>query len=182
MSGNAEKTGFVVPIYRFNILLDYIKNNNETNIVIPKPILYFDSQNIIQDELRNYIFKDEYNRFRRYIKNKIGVRISLINPDYYYSKKLKSDLIILSINSNDIDNLGNIKFNFYPEKISINELGLWFTPGNELVFELFDPNTKNITFEKIYLNDLPKHIRINEKNFFFVGTTLSKINHFIGKK
>ena len=51
----AEKTGFVVPIYRFIKAFDITKKDNK-NFVLKKPIIYFDYQKLIQDELRDILY------------------------------------------------------------------------------------------------------------------------------
>jgi len=149
LSGNVEKTGYVVPIYRFIILQKYLDNNKITDIVIAKPNLYFDFQSIIQDELRQFLFAKHPDE--KLIKSKIGVRFTLINSNYYFSKQIKPNDIVTSINSIPVDNLGNIKFDFYPEKISINEIGLWFTYGDELNFEIYNGDTGAVSTNKIVL-------------------------------
>jgi serine protease Do len=73
MVGDAEKTGFVVPYYRFKIL--YEKITEYKNIIINKPVLYFDYQKIIQNELINELYQRQTN----YIDKQIGVRITFIN-------------------------------------------------------------------------------------------------------
>ena len=57
LTGDAEKTGFVVPIYRFVILKEQMVNDN--SVVIHKPLFNFDYQKIIQKELKENIFRDD---------------------------------------------------------------------------------------------------------------------------
>jgi 3-deoxy-D-manno-octulosonic-acid transferase len=52
--------------------------------------------------------------------------------NYFQILENKVNELLISIGSIPVDNLGNIKFDFYPEKISINDIGLWFVEGNEL--------------------------------------------------
>ncbi len=146
MTGDAEKTGFVVPIYRFIINQSML----ESNIVVNKPVLYLDYQNIIQDELRQKLFEGVSNG-EKYIKEQIGIRISMLNKKYYLNKHLKVNDVILSINCNTIDYNGYIKWDFYPEKIPFDDLGLWFIQNDVLRFEVLDTTTKEIRFENIKL-------------------------------
>ena len=128
ITGNAEKTGFCIPVYRFLILKNYIEKYNITDIVINKPIWDFDYQTIKQPELAKLL----YNNNLEYIKKKIGIRISAINKLSYLYKYLQENDIIISINNRTIDSNGFIKFDFYPDKISIKDVHLWFTPNHKL--------------------------------------------------
>lgn len=134
----SDSAGFVVPIYRF-IILQKILNND---MIVKKPLLYFDYQKILQDELKQHLNLNN---------NLTGVIISLINPNYYYSNILKENEVILSINSKNVSDMGYIKFDFYPERININDIGLWFVPGDKLTFELYNPSTKKIKMKTITL-------------------------------
>jgi S1-C subfamily serine protease len=141
LKGDSEKTGFVVPIYRYDIL----KNKLENKIVVNKPCLYFDFQKLTQDKLRSNLFKSKIDE----IDNKHGVRISSINSKYYYAQYIKSNDIILAVNNKPIDYNGYVKFDFYPEKIPIDDIGLWFVEGDTVTIKIFDTNTltiNNISF------------------------------------
>ena len=59
MTGDAEGTSYVVPIYRFIILQKYIEQTKTTEIVIKKPKLLFDFQKLIQDKLRKILIKNQ---------------------------------------------------------------------------------------------------------------------------
>ena len=129
--GSADKTGFTVPIYRF------INENNK--LVIRKPLLYFDYQELLQDKLKNQL------------KVTNGVRITMINTKYYISKYIKEGDIILSINNNMVGNNGYIKFDFFPERILIEDIGKWFKEGDILDFKMYSNEMKNIVNIKIKL-------------------------------
>ena len=150
-TGDAEKTGYAIPIYRFiSIWHDY------QNIIIRRPLLLFDYQEIIQDEFKNNIFGNTRNN---------GVKVTLINKNYYLSNIIKEGDILVSINNINIDSSGNIKLNFYPERISIQEIGLWFKENDELTFGILDTKTKEvinkvfklqiINTNLLYYNNLP---------------------------
>lgn len=154
MTGSIEKTGYVVPIYRF-IILQKLESIN-SQIVIKKPCIYWDFQCIIQDKLREFLF--EKHPDAKLLKENIGVRFTLINPNYYLASHIKVNEILLGINSNPVDNLGNIKFDFYPEKISINDIGLWFVEGDELEFQIYNPENNIQRTEKIKMQILKTNL------------------------
>lgn len=131
MKGNVDKTGFVVPIYRFINTFD--------KLVIRKPMIYLDYQQLLQDELKE--------KFK--VKN--GVRVTMINMKYYISKYIKEGDIILSINNNKVSNNGYIKFDFFPEKILLEDIGKWFKEDDVLDFEIYSKEISNITNIKIKL-------------------------------
>lgn len=148
MVGSAEGTGFVVPIYRF-IILKKLIDTMKSPIVIRKPRFMYEFQKLIQDKLRNNIFRDP--KLKKYIDNKSGVLVTRVNPSYYVNKYLKAGEIILSINSKTVDLYGTIKFDFYPEKIPLNEICLWFIPGERITMEILNPETQEIRTENITL-------------------------------
>lgn len=137
MAGRAEGTGYVVPIYRFMILKEMIKTKD---IVICKPLLLFDFQKLIQDNMKERLFKNHTTLQ----KNNTGVRITRLNSKYYLNKYFKMTDVIISINSKQVDIFGTIKFDFYPEKIPLKELGLWFVVGDIITVELLDTSTQEI--------------------------------------
>jgi len=156
----AEKTGFVVPIYRFLKSFDLTKKDVE-NFVIKKPIIYFDYQKLIQDELRDILYDGielPYN------KKEVGVRISIINKNFYINKYLKEGDILVSINSCPISYEGQIKFDFYPEKIPIEDMGLWFNPGDKIIIEYVD--IKERKFKKVEFN--LEIIKTNMNEYYMV--------------
>lgn len=137
--GDIEKTGYIVPIYRFSILKNILKTNTDT-LVIKKPTWIFDYQKILQNELRTEIFGKK-------IKKKIGVIITILNENNYLNKYLKVGDILLSINGKTIDSNGRIKFDFFPEKISLNDINLWFCSGDIITIKLIRPSyNKKIIF------------------------------------
>jgi hypothetical protein len=150
LSGGAERTGYVVPIRRFLILQNYITTNPNT-IVIRKPYWEFDTQRIKQPSLRELIFRDD--RFLQYKTNKIGIRVSLINPKNYLVKYFKEDEILISINGKYIDYNGKIKFDFFPERIDIDDINLWFSVGETLMVKVFNPRTQEERTEQVLLED-----------------------------
>ena len=62
----------------------------------------------------------------------------------FLSKYLKEDDILLKVNGNIIDHNGFIKFDFYPEKIPIDDIGLWFTIGDSITFDIYNIKNESI--------------------------------------
>jgi hypothetical protein len=140
----------------------------ENKIVINKPCLYFDFQKLTQDKLRINLFKNKIGE----IDNKHGVRISSINSKYYYSQYIKLNEIILSVNNKPIDYNGYVKFEFYPEKIPIDDIGLWFVEGDTLTFKIFNPDT--LTF-----NDISFTLKMPNTNLLSYYYLDSEPNYFV---
>lgn len=154
----AEKTGFVVPLYRFNIIYP----NFLSNKVIQKPLLLFEYQKIKQNRLRQELFKNT--------QYKNGIRITIINKNYYLSKYFKENDILLAINNNDIDNNGYVKFDFFPDKIIIDDIGLWFKTNDIVSFTVLDPKTLKINTYNIKLeiidNKLFNYYFFDDQSYF----------------
>jgi S1-C subfamily serine protease len=131
-SGDAEKTGYAIPIYRFSNIWDI----NYKDIIIRRPFLLMDYQPIIQKEFRDIVFgqNNEMN----------GIKVSLINKNYYISKYVNEGDIIVSVNNNTFDLNGHVRFNFYPEKVSFEDIGLWFKDGDKINLGILDLETKKI--------------------------------------
>lgn len=144
---DAENTNFVVPSYRFLILLKKILSQTclDKEIVFKKPKLIFDYQKLEQKKLIDY-----FNQGPK------GIMVTNINNNYYLSKYIKNGDVLLSINGNIIDYNGYVKLKCYPEKILIDELGLWFTKDDELTFEILSNN--KIKLIKIKLEIIKKNI------------------------
>jgi len=169
LKGDSEKTGFVVPVYRYDIL----KNKLENKIVINKPSLYFDFQKLTQTKLRTNLFKNKIGE----INKKHGVRISSTNSRYYHSQYIKLNDIILAVNNNPVDYNGYVKFDFYPEKIPLDDIGLWFTEGDILTFKIFNPDTLTINYISFALqilntNLLSYYYLDSEPNYFIENNGL----------
>jgi len=164
----AEKTGYVVPIYRFIKSYD-ITRNDIKNFVLKKPIIYFDYQKLIQDELRDILYDGiEFP----YDKKQVGVRLSIINKKFYFNKYLKEGDVLISINSHPISYEGQIKFDFYPEKIPIDDIGLWFNPGDKISVEYVD--TIERKFKKVEFNlevcktNIDEYHMVDPKSIYFI--------------
>jgi S1-C subfamily serine protease len=164
----AEKTGFVVPIYRFIKSFDITKNDIR-NFVLRKPIIYFDYQKLIQDELRDILYD---GIVLPYDKKQVGVRLSIINKKFYINKYLKEGDVLISINSHPISYEGQIKFDFYPEKIPIDDIGLWFNPGDKIIIEFVDTVEKklkkvefSLEINKINIDD---YYMVDPRSIYFI--------------
>ena len=135
LTGDSEKTGFVVPIYRWDICKDKLQNSgqNDNVIVIRKPNLIFDFQKKLQDDLKRLIFGSWYDQ----LKENDGILVCSTSNAYYHSKHFTEGDIILEIAENKVDKNGSVKFNFYPERIPIDDIGLWFTIGTDIKMKIF---------------------------------------------
>lgn len=165
LKGDSEKTGFVVPIYRYYILAN--KNKIGGEIVVNKPCLYFDYQKLTQEKYKQNLFNNKYNLYE-----KIGVRITSLNTKYYYSKYINIDDIILYVNNSPVDYNGNVKFDFYPEKISLDDLGLWFVEDDLICFKIFNSSNFSVidkSFKlKITNTNLLPYYYLDTKPTYFI--------------
>jgi hypothetical protein len=165
----AENTGFSVPYYRFKILYDkylydYVPEVCSNNNIINKPLMFFDYQKLLQDDIKPY--------------DKVGVRITFINKNYYIAKYLSIDDILLSINGNDVDNNGNVKFDFFTDKINISDLCLWFIEGDNIKLEILRNNKiiiHEFKLEIIKTNIIEYHVPTNKYYINKNGLILSII-------
>lgn len=166
LKGDSEKTGFVVPIYRFEILKTFLESSNE--IVIKKPCLLFDFQKLTQPDLRADIFKNKIEE----IPQKTGIRVTTTNENYYHAKYIKPNDIILSVNGNQIDHNGYVKFDFYPEKIPIEDIGLWFVESDSIEIKIFNPETLQTSLTTFQI----KPVKTNLMSFYLLD---SYPNYFV---
>jgi hypothetical protein len=143
LAKDVQNTNFVIPIYRFIILWEYLINFSIDNIVIKKPLWDLEFQLIKQQELRKHLFKNH----DFYITNKYGIRIININKQSYLTNYIDINDVLISINDNYIDINGFIKFDFIPEKISIKDLYYWFIPNDVIKVKFL--NTKTDTIDDI---------------------------------
>jgi len=176
---NIENTNFAIPIYRFYITIDYLINNPKVNI-IKKPLIRFEIpietfkyQKIYQNQLKLNYFPKNINNYDKYINSKIGILITKISDNFYFNKYLKVNDILLTINGNEISNLGDCKFDFYPETININNIGYWFVEKDIIELEFINSITKNIEKIKfpleIFKMNIYEYYSINNKNYYFVN-------------
>ena len=170
---NAEKTGFCVPIYRFMKSYELINNFNLKQLVINKTIIYFDYQQLIQEEFKKIIFDKVKEKIPSIINTEhVGIRITIINKKYFINKYLKVGDIIIGINSCPVDFKGEIKFDFYPEKIPIDDFGLWFNSGDTITMQIIDGDTNefksiNIILEIDKINFNEYHM-VDPKSIYYI--------------
>jgi len=127
LGGEASNTGYAIPIFRFLIL--YKLKQTQLKLINKKPNFLFNYQN---NEQKFYDFN-------------YGVRIcQLHNNSVLKENNINIDDLILKINNNKIDQNGKIKFPFFPDKINLNELHLWFTEGDSLTFTIYSVSDKKI--------------------------------------
>lgn len=158
MSGDSEKTGFVVPIFRWDICKNNLKKEtqNSSVVVIRKPNLLFDFQKLLQDDLKKSLFASLYEEN----KESEGILVTSTSDLYYHTKYFKEGDIILEINNVKIDKHGCFKFDFYPEKIPIDDIGLWFSEGTEIKMKI-------ISNQEIKIIEFPLEVvKTNLFNFY----------------
>ena len=143
----ASNTGFAIPIFRF--LIFWILKKNKLKFINKKPKLLIEYQEI----------KQGYDKFNLPLTINYGVIITKIAKlSILNTTNIKINDILLKINNNKINNNGNIKFSFYPEKINLYEINLWFTENDELELTYYSNNTKLIHTEKIVLKCINTHL------------------------
>ncbi len=136
----ASNTGFAIPIFRF--LIFWLLKKDKLKFTNKKPKLLFDYQEI----------KQGYDKFNLPNDINYGVIITKISKlSLLNNTSIKVNDLLLKINNNKINNYGDIKFNFYPEKINLHEIYLWFTEDDELELTYYSNITKSINTEKLKL-------------------------------
>jgi len=154
MSGESTNTGFSIPIFRFLIL--YLLKKDKLKLINNKPNLLFNYQ-------KNY---------QKFYNFDYGVRISEIHKKSILNNyNISVDDLILKINNFKVSNLGEIQFSFFPSKININDLGLWFTEDDKIEFKIFSFKNKKIENIKILL-------KYNETNLLNYYSESDKIYNF----
>ena len=159
---DVENTSLVIPYYRFNKYKKLIQiNKSLINLIISNsipsifhsPTWNFNYQLIKQEKLRSVLFQSIQNvkNSNIFIKNKIGIRISQLNSKNYLNRFFNINDILLFINNNKIDINGFIKFDFFPEKIAVCDLYLWFVPGDELNIVYIDSTNNQLKTTKVKL-------------------------------
>jgi S1-C subfamily serine protease len=151
-SDDAERTGYVVPIYRFKLLEKYINSNSK--LVYNKPILHFEYQKLTQpDFLNSKTLKYESKVVTIPKTSRLGVKITMINKSYYLYSYLKEDDVIIGINSKSVTSYGKIKLDCYPMPILIEDLGLWYAPDDDITMYIIrNDEIKKIKFKLEIIN------------------------------
>jgi S1-C subfamily serine protease len=159
MIGDASNVGFSVPIFRF-----FIEKNNLNNKVIKKPNLLFNYQTI----------KQGYDKFNLKLKINYGVLITKIHKSSILNKYgIKENDLLLSINHNKISKDGNIKFDFYPEKIILDDIGLWFSVGDKICISYYSKNKNEKIKKEIILEYTERNlIDFNKEKYYYENNGL----------
>lgn len=149
----ASNTGFATPIFRFLIL--YKLKKHDLRLINYKPNLLF-------------LFQNNKQKFHNF---NYGVRISEMHKKSCFKNKIEIDDILLKINGHKIDNEGKIKFPFFPEKINLTDVNLWFTNGDNIVLTYYSNKQNKIIDSIVQLkfhetNLLKYHIELDRKYFF----------------
>ena len=140
MSGDASNVGFSIPIFRF--LIYWKLNINKLQKINLKPNLLFKYQKIKQKEY----FK---------IDGVIVTKIHDLSPLKMVGIEIGD--IIVSINGSIVNNDGYLKFEFFPEKIELSDIHLWFIDGDIINVNFYSIKNKNyfstkLTFKNITTN------------------------------
>ena len=149
MVGDASNVGFSIPIFRF--LIYWKLNNNKLQKINLKPNLLFKYQQIKQ--------KDYYK-----IDGVIVTKMHELSP----LKKAGIELgdIITEINGSVINNDGYLKFDFFPEKIELNDIHLWFVPGDVINTKFYSIKNKNFYLTKIKFENINTNLP-----YYYYGLT-----------
>jgi S1-C subfamily serine protease len=154
MTGDASNIGFSIPVFRFLIIWKLKKDN--LKLINYKPKLLFKFQQIKQKE---------------FIKSD-GVIITKLHNESPL-KKIGIDIgdYLISINNSIIDNDGFIQFNFFPEKISLDDIHLWFLEDDIVNIKFFSVKNKsfkseNLVFKNIYDNLINYHYGLTDKYYY----------------
>ena len=140
MVGDASNIGFAVPIFRF--LIYWKLNNDKLKKINMKPKLLFKYQQIKQKE-----------HFK--IEGVIITKMHELSPLKVAGIEIND--IITEVNGAPINNDGYLKFNFFPEKIELCDIYLWFVPEDTITIKYYSTKNKkinqtNITFKNIDTN------------------------------
>jgi hypothetical protein len=112
-------------------------------------------------DLKSWLHKDE----------DLGMK-SIINKKFYINKYLKEGDVLISVNSHPISYEGQIKFDFYPEKIPIDDIGLWFNPGDKISIEFVDIKEKKL--KKVEFNlevcktNIDDYYMVDPKSIYYI--------------
>ncbi len=141
MVGDASNIGFSIPIFRF--LIYWKLNNNKLQKVNMKPRLLFKYQQIKQ--------KDFYK-----IDGVIITKMHELSP--LRKSGIEIGDIITEINSSVINNDGYLKFDFFPEKIELSDIHLWFIPGDVINAKYYSIKNKNFYLTKIKFENVETNL------------------------
>lgn len=154
MTGDASNIGFAIPAFRFLILWKLKKKS--LKLINYKPKLLFKYQQIKQKE---------------FIKFNGVIVTKLHNDSPLKQIGIESGDYLISINKSLIDNDGFVQFSFFPEKISLSDLYLWFLEDDEISIEFYSVKdkifkTKNLIFKNIRTNLINYHYGLTDKYYY----------------
>ena len=154
MVGDASNIGFAVPIFRF--LIYWKLNNDKLKKINMKPRLLFKYQQIKQ--------KDHFK-----IDGVIITKMHELSP--LKEAGIEIGDIITEVNGSVINNDGYLKFIFFPEKIELSDIYLWFVPGDKISVKYYSTKNKNfnqtnITFKNIDTNLVHFYHGLTEPYFY----------------
>jgi hypothetical protein len=151
--GDVANFGFAIPIIRFLILWEEKKN---LKLINKKPSLLFKYQEI----------KQKNNHYKN------GVMITKIHPkSILRNTNIEINDYLLEINNHIIDDEGNLKFNFFPEKINLNEIHLWFPENYQFIIKHYSRKQNQeyintIKLKNVNTNLIQFYPEISEKYYW----------------
>jgi S1-C subfamily serine protease len=154
MTGDASNIGFSIPVFRFLIIWKLKKDN--LKLINYKPKLLFKFQQIKQKE---FIKSDGVIITKLHNESPL-IKIGIDIGDY-----------LISINNSIIDNDGFIQFNFFPEKISLDDIHLWFLEDDIVNIKFYSVKNKSfksesLVFKNIHDNLINYHYGLTDKYYY----------------
>ena len=148
---DTENTGFAIPLYRFIMGFKKMQSIDMKPYILTKPDFVCD-------------YQEQYNNMN------MGIRITVINKDSYLNKFLKTGDIITMINNNNLDQYGFIQFKFFPDKIHLDDLYLWFNNDDTLNLTIQrDSNTMtfDLKLQPLNQNLITYYNGFDDKKIFY---------------
>ena len=117
------------------------------------------------------LFKYQQIKQKEFIKFNGVIVTKLHNDSPLKQIGIESGDYLISINKSLIDNDGFVQFSFFPEKISLSDLYLWFLEDDEISIEFYSVKdkilkTKNLIFKNISTNLINYHYGLTDKYYY----------------
>lgn len=159
-SQKVDNVGYAIPIQRFLVYND-IKIDKNVKVYL-KPTLGASFQFIENNE--------QFSRFNlKYEKingDYYGVRLTKLSSDSIFSKiNMKPGDFLLEWDNRTIDMYGDIKVDFFPEKINITEICKWYLIGKKINIKYYSTSLLKIESHDIDLDSTTKDYLNYFKNY-----------------
>lgn len=138
--------GYAIPIFRFYQYKNSIPVEFNNKLFL-KPKFLFDYQIISNlDQFVNILdIKDQKGNITDYH----GVVITKISEkSNFYNAGLRSGYILKSIDGYKVNRFGDVEVPFFPVKINLHEINVWFFLGKKITIQYVNPEEKNVIIEK----------------------------------